>query len=358
MFLSIHQRKEFKMSFNQIALQNDNLNIFLIEDFNNIDLSGDMDLVNRFTARSTKSSTKICYDAMIKSFNEYCTEKCIVNPFKFSYENSVKLVLCFLARLCEKGLKSASIKVAKAALSYAFLENGFDVSPTNDPRVQKLMASIQKNNSYFPNQKAALSHEDIFEMISQCDLMKNSGYRNRLLLALAYCGGFRSDELVRIQLSNISIFDSIVNNKKIKAMKICLNDSKTGQIEKIVMNIGNVDLINYYYEWLEQSELKEGYLFSRINKGDNIQDLGTYGITKLAATNVIKKYGEMIGKNVNEISIHSTRSGVATDLLVAGADIKSVQNLLGHKSEKMVLRYQRNGNSIKNHPSQKISATI
>lgn len=162
-----------------------------------------------------------------------------------------------------------------------------------------------------PNFLNQIEIEDLLEFY---DLNTPLNIRNRLMIELLYASGLRVSELVSIELKNI--------NKEEKSIKVLGKGSK----ERIVF-FGEFasDILNIYLNKSRNillSNKQSDYLFLN-NKGNKISTRSVELILKKAIdTSAIK----------NKVTPHTIRHTFATHLLNNGADIKSVQELLGHES--------------------------
>lgn len=132
------------------------------------------------------------------------------------------------------------------------------------------------------------------------------------IIELLYSAGTRVSELVELEINNIDLIQKII--------KVFGKGSK----ERIIpINSKCVDILKKYIKEREMQILKFGkepYLFLN-SKGKKISRQFVY--------NIIKKQGEKINK---KISPHTLRHSFATHLLENGADLRVVQELLGHAS--------------------------
>ena len=147
--------------------------------------------------------------------------------------------------------------------------------------------------------------EEILEIPNQSTFL---GLRNALILELLYSTGVRVSELVNIKLSDIDLL-----NKKI----IILGK---GNKERIVL-FGN-KAYELIVKYLNKRDTDCEYLFVNNNK-NTLTDRGV----RYIIDNIVKKSALKF-----KISPHTLRHTFATHLLNNGADLKSVQDLLGHES--------------------------
>ena len=158
-----------------------------------------------------------------------------------------------------------------------------------------------------------LTIEEIDKLFS-FKLLTNYDYRDKCILEMLYSTGLRISELVSLKLENISLDDSLV--------KVMGKGSK----ERIVpFNETTRVNLNKYIKEIRPSMLKKtqnDYLFLN-NHGNNLTRQAIFKMIKKRALNAgIKK----------EISPHTLRHSFATHLLAGGADIRFIQELLGHEN--------------------------
>ena len=160
-----------------------------------------------------------------------------------------------------------------------------------------------------------LSVEEIDRLLEAIDLSKPEGRRNKAMLETLYSCGLRVSELVSLQITNISRKESYVK----------------------VFGKGNKERLVP----ISQKALKEidGYLPDRnalpaIDKKDgDVLFLNRRGkrLTRVMVFLVIQALVEKTGLN-KKISPHTFRHSFATHLIEGGADLRAVQEMLGHES--------------------------
>jgi len=160
-----------------------------------------------------------------------------------------------------------------------------------------------------------LSVEEIDNLIAAIDLSSNEGERNRAMLETLYGCGLRVSELVSLKISDLFFEEGFI--------KI----TGKGNKERFVP-IGN--LTQKYIEIYQ----KEVRVHLNIKKGhEDTLFLNRRGnqLTRAMIFTIIKDLAVKIGINKN-ISPHTLRHSFATHLLENGADLRSIQLMLGHES--------------------------
>ena len=156
-----------------------------------------------------------------------------------------------------------------------------------------------------------LSEEEI-EKLLDINLKTDFDYRNKAMLELMYSSGLRVSELINLNVNDIDLSNASVRifGKGSKERIIPLNDYA-------------IDALNNYILNHRRSLFKHGesnYLFLN-NHGNKMTRQGFFKILeKIAKEKGIK----------SELSPHTLRHSFATHLLKHGADLRSIQELLGH----------------------------
>lgn len=129
-------------------------------------------------------------------------------------------------------------------------------------------------------------------------------------------------------------------------MVLTIRRSKTDQEgagRQIAVPYGKTDLcpVRALKRWLQLAAVEEGPLFRPVDR------LGRIGKTRLsdrAVALVVKRAAEAAGLNPDVYAGHSLRAGFATTAAAAGASERSIMRQTGHRSERMVRKYIREGN--------------
>lgn len=175
----------------------------------------------------------------------------------------------------------------------------------------------------------ALSHGEKAAILAVCaDDPTASGPRNAAIFGLAVFGGLRRAEIAALQVGDYD---------RERAMVAVLGK---GNKRRTVYVAPGVD--DALADWLHLRGAADGPLFLAINRGGRIL---AAGIQPHAIYGIVQRVAERAG--VKAFSPHDLRRTFAGDLLDAGADVATVQKLMGHSSVETTGRYDRRGERAK-----------
>jgi len=160
-----------------------------------------------------------------------------------------------------------------------------------------------------------LSIEEIDLLQSSIDLSKPEGHRNRAIIETLYSCGLRVSELINLKLTNLYFeFDFIkVIGKGDKERLVPISDKAKSEINLYIMNYRNHMPIQSGFE---------NYVFLN-RRGKNL--------TREMIFIIVKELAEIAGLD-KIISPHTFRHSFATHLVDGGADLRAIQEMLGHES--------------------------
>lgn len=244
-----------------------------------------------------------------------------------NYGKDLKLFNIFISDLNIKDLKKVDYKIIREYLSYLYGKNYSKKTIARHISAlrsfyrylikEKIITSNPMNLVSNPKQDKKLPkflyYDQVEELLSIPDITTPLGLRDKTILEILYSTGIRVSELVNIKLKDIDL-----NERTIK-----------------ILGKGNKERYVLYGSVLEK--LLEGYLNesrSILNKKNSdyllLNNQGNK-ITSRGIELIINKIAKESSLDFN-ISPHTLRHTFATHLLDNGADLKSVQELLGHES--------------------------
>lgn len=247
-----------------------------------------------------ENTTINSYAEDIYKYLEYIESKHINNALNIKYEN----ILDYLKYLDNNNYEVSSIarKITSIKSFHKYL------SETNNIEDVSLKINIPKFYRKLPN---ILTIEEVDNLLD-INLKSPFDYRNKAMLELMYSSGLRVSELINLKLSDIDLDNNYVR---------CFGK---GNKERIVP-IGEV-AIEYLKIYINEyrDSMKKGYYTENIflnNHGKNITRQGFFLIIKQIAKE------KDIDKNITP---HMLRHSFATHLLNNGADLRTIQEMLGH----------------------------
>lgn len=229
---------------------------------------------------------------------------------KFEVENiDVEDIKKFITWINELGMQVSSqsrvISGLKSFFGFLLIEDVITTDPTlllEMPRISKLLPDT-------------LNIEEINSIVEAVDASKPEGIRNKAIIEVLYGCGLRVSELINLKISNLFIQEEY--------LKVIGKGNK-----ERIMPVGSVALkfIRIYLEEVRvHIDIKNGfedYVF--------LSRLGS-ALSRVAVFNIVKDLAARAGIN-KSISPHTFRHSFATHLIEGGADLRAVQEMLGHSS--------------------------
>jgi len=215
----------------------------------------------------------------------------------------------FLTWLNELGMLPSTqarvISGLKAFFTYLRLENEIQNDPTALIEAPKLSRKLPDT----------LNIHEINDLISAIDASKPEGMRNKAIIEVLYGCGLRVTELTELKISNIY--------PQIEFIKVIGKGNK----ERLVPIGGTaLKLLDIY--------LSQVRVHVKIKKGnDDYVFLNRFGakLSRISVFNLIKSLAVATGLK-KSISPHTLRHSFATHLIEGGADLRAIQEMLGHSS--------------------------
>ncbi len=246
-------------------------------------------------------NTQEAYARDLRTYLNYL-EKRKIDPLNIGHQQ----ITDYLWSRKEKGAKPSSIfrYLESIKLFHRFLfAEGYT---KNDPT---LYLSSPKLVRHLP---AVLSTTELEKLLNQPKINKFYGLRDRAILELFYACGLRVSELINLHLEDVNLSLGYVRCR-----------GKGGK-ERIVP-LGHY-AVRYISEYLELRSKRP-----IISNNSNILFLDKSGrkFSRVGLWKIVKKYAQKAGIN-KTISPHTLRHTFATHLLEKGADLRAIQEMLGH----------------------------
>lgn len=218
----------------------------------------------------------------------------------------------FLEYITELGMSAHSqariLSGLKSFFKYLMFEGTIEKDPTALIEGPKLGRKLPDT----------LSFDEIESLLEAIDLSSPEGARNRAMLEVLYSSGLRVSELVDLQINNIYHESGF------------LRVTGKGNKERLVP-IGR-DALRYLDIYMKQVRGKSPHK-SPVKGYESFVFLNRNGrqLTRVMVFTIIKNLAKAIGLK-KSISPHTFRHSFATHLIEGGADLRAVQEMLGHES--------------------------
>lgn len=294
--------------------------------------------VNRYIKAATSENTRKAYQQDIRHFEMWG------GKLPATTKDIVRYLEHYARHLNPRTLSRRLIAIRNWHTYQGFQD------PTHHPVITKTMTGILRTHGK-PKQKAyALAPDDI-QKIADCLNEENTlaSHRDLALLLVGYVGGFRRSELVSIKLGNI--------HWETDGADILIPTSKTDQAHEgqyAAIPVGNKSFcaVNALKFWIETAGITSGPVFRRIISGKH---LGEKALTALSVNQILKARAKQAGlNNIDSISSHSLRRGLATSAARAGAPLQAIMRAGRWKQTNTVMEYIDAADRISDHAATHI----
>lgn len=293
-----------------------------MKDVNNTNLSNDnKEIIERLriyllTEKHLLENSIISYTEDIYKYLEYMERNNIKSYKNINYKD-INNYLKFLDKN-KYSIYSVVRKISSIKMFHKYLSINYDLEDVStkieSPRFYKKLPNV-------------LTIEEV-DMLLDIELHNDFDYRNKAMIEVMYATGLRVSELVGLELNNVDLDEEFVR---------CYGK---GNKERIVP-LGEV-ATKYLKIYIEEhrDNLKKKYLCDKIFLNNHGK-----GITRQGFFIILKDIAEKKGINKN-ITPHMLRHSFATHLLNNGADLRSIQVMLGHSNLSTTQIYTNVSNDI------------
>ena len=232
-------------------------------------------------------------------------------------------ILDYIKELQENGKKASSISRCLASIrsfyQFAIKRKRLKVDPTANvqaPKIEKRVPSV-------------LTSKEVALLLDQPKDIDLKGTRDKAMLEFAYATGMRVTEIISLNIEDVNLEEGYV---------ICKNDDKDKE-RTIPLGSMSLKALKEYIDDARNILIKdenEKALFVNLNGGR---------LTRQGFWKIIKYYKDQ-AHITKDITPHVLRHSFATHLLQNGADLKSIQKMLGHSdisSTQVYMQFQDEG---------------
>tara|TARA_B100001996_G_scaffold265630_1_gene207341 strand:+ start:1263 stop:2162 length:900 start_codon:yes stop_codon:yes gene_type:complete len=245
------------------------------------------------------------YSSDLKSFYSYIKKNSLSENLKKCDSNIIKQFIYEQSKINNPKTQARRISGIRSFFDYLVFESFIKKNPTE-------LIETPKIGKKLPD---SLSLKEIIKIINNIDLSHPQGIRNRAIIETLYGSGLRVSELISLKLSNLFFKENLIkvlgkgNKQRLVPM---------GKFSKKYLKI----------------YIKDQRLKTKINKIDSdtiFLNRNGRQISRVMIFKIIKELA--INSNIKKnISPHTLRHSFATHLIENGADLRTIQKLLGHEN--------------------------
>ncbi len=251
--------------------------------------------------RGLSKNTVEAYIRDLESLSVFCKKK----PLKIERKDIIQFINYLNEKKKSSSTQARILSSIKSFYNYLIFDNKIK----DNPSIEIYSPKLEKK---FP---VVLSIEEVDKIINSIDLSLDNGERNRTIIECLYSCGLRVSELINLKISEINFSDEYIK--------------VIGKGDKQRITPINKNLITYVKNYINEirSKLKidtknSDYLFLNRRGGR---------ISRVLVFNIVKEACKKSGLKKN-ISPHTFRHSFATHLVEGGADLRAVQEMLGHSN--------------------------
>lgn len=249
-------------------------------------------------------NTVTSYQNDLSNYLFFLKDKKSINNIKsISYQE----IRSYISNLSKENKKPSSINRCISSIKKFHLYLFDNEITSNDPSE---LLELQKNIRNLPD---TLTVDEIESIIDAVDINALTGLRDISILTLLYSTGIRVSELINLEFSNIFLEEDYIKifGKGRKERLVPIG----AKAKKYIVDYMNIPRIP-----IKDKNIRNVYLSYRSKP-----------LTRMAVFNIIKKYCLTSGLN-KKVSPHTFRHSFATHMLEGGADLRIVQEILGHEN--------------------------
>ncbi|HOQ67999.1 MAG TPA: site-specific tyrosine recombinase XerD [Candidatus Atribacteria bacterium] len=256
-----------------------------------------------FWEKRAADNTILSYGQDVELFVQFLKEKGIAS---FG-EVTLPILEEFISQESDKDLESTSLARRISALRtfFSFL--------VREKEVPENLAQLLDAPRLQRNLPRVLSLEEVEALLSACNKTKPRGLRDRAILELLYSSGLRAGEVVSLEFSHLDLENQMLRlwGKGFKERMVPFGE-EAHQAISLYLEKGRNEILKGH---------SSNYLFVNGPSGRPL--------TRQSVWNMVKKYAKLANLG-EDVTPHTLRHTFATHLLENGADLRVVQEFLGH----------------------------
>jgi integrase len=275
--------------------------------------------IARYSAAGVSTNTVRAYRSAWGSFERWCTTRRLA-----ALPAAPWTCAAYLADRAG-AIRPSSLTVHLAAIRQAHASRGFD-SPTDAAEVLGVIKGVRREHGLAPRKKTAITSAQLRTLVGALGTGLRD-HRDKALLLLGFCAGFRRSELVGLDVADVVFRDEglIVRLRRSKT-----DQEQTGRSVAVEYGVHPETCPGAALEdWLMAAGIKSGPIFRPINRHGAMSSDRLEG---RAVARVLQGRAAAAGLNAQNLGGHSLRSGLATAAAYARIDERDIARRTGHRN--------------------------
>lgn len=294
--------------------------------------------VRKYVAAASAPATRKAYSSDWRQFELWCSERGLE-----LLPATPAVVASYVADQADAGKKVSTLERALVAISKAHRLAGAE-DPTRHVVVKETMKGIRRTLPAVQKKAQPLLLDALRVVVASLSADQLRDLRDRAVLCLGFMTGLRRSELVGLDVADLSC--------SARGLKVRVRRSKGDQVGEgrdvvVLRGSGPTCPVAAVETWLTQAGIATGPVFvgvdrlGRARQGKRLTDQ----VVRL----IVRERAQAAGLDVEQLSGHSLRAGLATQAALNGASLRDIAKQTGHKSEKILGGYIRDADLWQNN---------
>lgn len=309
----------------------------------------DLDLVvvrqvQKYVAAASAPATRRAYSSDWRQFQDWCASRSL-NPLSVA----PAMIAHYIADGADAGKKVATLERALVAIARAHQLAG-SIDATKHQIVKETMKGIRRRFSTTQKKAQPLLFGALKTVVASMQENQLRDIRDIAILCLGFMTGLRRSELVALDVEDLR-FEK-------RGLRVHVRRSKGDQVGEgrdVVVFRGDAKTcpVAAVQNWLAAASIKTGSVFVGVDRLGRVR----HGkrLTDQVVRLVVKERARAAGlDNVEKMSGHSLRAGLATQAALNGACARDIAKQTGHRSERILSGYVRDADLWRNNVTEKI----
>ena len=251
-------------------------------------------------------------------------------------------------------VSSATLALYRSAINRKYREAGTP-SPAHGVEVEAVLKGLARTNGAGCRRVKALREFEVERMLRVCDVRAERPARRRIarrdaaMLAIGFSCALRRSEICGLTVGDVAFLEPTTGTGE-QRMFVTIRRSKTdqrGRGQRIAVPEGKrIKPIARLRAWLEESGMKQGFLFQAVRRGG---ELAGRPLHHSDVPRLIKTYAAAIGLDARDVSGHSLRAGFVTSAAAHRARLDKIMEITRHRNPATVMKYIRDADSFDDH---------